>query len=377
MSTAETTITVLLCSKSNIKKDATENYFNKYIMPQSIQPTKTQSIPTQPTQPNFIIDTIECGDLKLPSQPLNCTLSCAKVRLDYGKRIKPGYDYYVSIENGLWDIVNITDECQIIIEHKNIIADGLFAIDIPSPYDDVIKEKTKFGKLVEYNDTISGYKITLGELIQEDHKNTNPKNWMKEYGTNRKDMIYSAFDNAFDNLKLLEKKAEYVLSKYKSYQDFPKPGVIFQDIFAVLADGRALSYLTDLMAKRYERYNIDYIVGLESRGFFGVLMAQELGVGFVPIRKANKLPGKTESIEYGTEYSKDKCEIQTDMMPKGSKIVIFDDLIATGGSLKASVDLVERVGGVVVDCCVLREVVGLRSKAEIKMGRPYTVLLVG
>jgi adenine phosphoribosyltransferase len=202
--------------------------------------------------------------------------------------------------------------------------------------------------------------------------NIDAKDWMKTIlHCDRINMIKEAL-TAVDINNDLKKQ---VLKAYKSYPDFPKPGVIFQDIFAVLAHKDALNSLSIIMREEYESEKIDYVVGLESRGFFGVLLAKELKVGFIPIRKKGKLPGQVVRVDYGTEYSQDTCEISTDI-PPNSRVLVFDDLIATGGSLLASVTLLNKVKCYVVDCCVLREVVSLREQAIKTMnGQSYTVLL--
>ena len=348
---------ILLCSESSIKKETLEKFLREKF------PNDT-----------LIIDTVGCDDLGLPPQPVNCASFCAKARLDFAKtRSDREYDYYISIENGLVTGTKPYDECSVVVEHRNIMVTGGSVIFIPDQH---ISLLDKLGEMVKHNDQINGYVITFGELLHEKDSCINPKDWMKttsRYG--RKTMISSALEVSFKDLDIMIGKINTVLKSYKEYPDFPKPGVVFQDIFAVLANPKSLRLLTDIIQSRYILDHIDYVVGLESRGFFGVLLAEKLGVGFIPIRKAGKLPGPTEQIEYGTEYSKDKCEIQKDI-PKGSRVIIFDDLIATGGSMKASIDLLEKMECVIVDCCVLREVKPLREAAREKLGCRCTVLLL-
>lgn len=132
--------------------------------------------------------------------------------------------------------------------------------------------------------------------------------------------------------------------------DFPKPGIVFKDISPLLADGHAfassISELACLMPQ-----DIDAIVGIESRGFiFGAALAQQTGTGFVPVRKPGKLPGEVHSIEYELEYGFDALEIHRDALSEGHKIVIVDDLLATGGTARATVDLVRQLGAEVSAC---------------------------
>lgn len=163
-------------------------------------------------------------------------------------------------------------------------------------------------------------------------------------------------------------RLEQVKSLIKSHQDFPKPGILFRDIFPVLRNAQVFRHLIDLMCEETKKIEPDrnIIVGLDSRGFlFGPMIAEQLGVGFVPIRKAGKLPGKCLSVQYSLEYGLDKFEIQVDSITKGQKVIIVDDLLATGGSLKAAVELVTKVGGVVSGCLVIIELVDLNGKANV------------
>ena len=131
--------------------------------------------------------------------------------------------------------------------------------------------------------------------------------------------------------------------------DFPKPGIMFKDITPLLADGDALRDATRRMAEPFQNARIDRVVGIESRGFIlGAIVARELGVGFIPVRKPNKLPAKKTSVEYALEYGTDKLEVHTDACERSARLLIVDDVLATGGTAKATCDLVERIGGTVV-----------------------------
>ena len=131
--------------------------------------------------------------------------------------------------------------------------------------------------------------------------------------------------------------------------DFPKPGIMFKDITPLLADGDALRDATRRMAEPFQNAGIDRVVGIESRGFIlGAIVARELGVGFIPVRKPNKLPAKKTSVEYALEYGTDKLEVHTDACERSARLLIVDDVLATGGTAKATCDLVERIGGTVV-----------------------------
>ena len=137
--------------------------------------------------------------------------------------------------------------------------------------------------------------------------------------------------------------------------DFPKPGIVFKDISPLLADGRAFSSSVSQLAGLMPQ-DADVIVGMEARGFiFGAALAAQLGIGFVPVRKPGKLPGEVHSIEYELEYGFDVLEIHRDALSEGHKVVVVDDLLATGGTARATVDLVRQLGAEVAACLFVIE----------------------
>ncbi|MCA9582091.1 MAG: adenine phosphoribosyltransferase [Myxococcales bacterium] len=138
--------------------------------------------------------------------------------------------------------------------------------------------------------------------------------------------------------------------------DFPKPGIMFKDITPMLADAKALHTSIALIGDRLRAYKPDVIVGIESRGFlFGAPLAIYLGTGFVPVRKPGKLPADVVREEYDLEYGKDSIEIHRDAIAPGARVIVVDDVIATGGTAKAACDLVQHVGGEVVAAAFLIE----------------------
>ena len=157
--------------------------------------------------------------------------------------------------------------------------------------------------------------------------------------------------------------------------DFPKPGILFKDITPLLADAAGLCLAVELMANPFRGQKFDVVVGAESRGFiFGVAVAQALGCGFVPVRKPGKLPSKAVSVSYTLEYGKDSLEMHADAFPAGTKVLVVDDLLATGGTLKACCELVERVGGVVAGATALIELADLGGRALIAPRDVHTVI---
>ncbi len=145
--------------------------------------------------------------------------------------------------------------------------------------------------------------------------------------------------------------------------DFPKKGIVFKDITTILKDKDALRAAIDLMQDSLKEVEFDYVIGPESRGFiFGVPIAYNMNKGFIPIRKAGKLPYKTKSISYELEYGTAEIEIHTDAFEPGDKVVIIDDLLATGGTSKAMVELIEALGGKVVKIVYLIELEFLNGR---------------
>ena len=144
--------------------------------------------------------------------------------------------------------------------------------------------------------------------------------------------------------------------KIRNIPDFPKKGIVFRDITTLLSDGDAFKYSIDRMTEQYKGKDIDLVLGAEARGFiFGALIAYNLGLGFIPVRKPGKLPYKTCQTSYDLEYGQNVLQMHIDAVKKGDRVLIVDDLVATGGTAKAKADLVEKMGGEVVGFCFLIE----------------------
>ena len=157
------------------------------------------------------------------------------------------------------------------------------------------------------------------------------------------------------------------LKKYiRSVPDWPKKGILFRDITPLLADGRALLIATKELSNSFGPAGIDYVAAVEARGFiFGTAVAQELGVGFVPIRKKGKLPFKTESYSYDLEYGTDTLEVHSDAVKKGAKVLMIDDLLATGGTMVAGCKLIEKIGGQIIGIVFLIELCDLNGREKL------------
>jgi adenine phosphoribosyltransferase len=152
----------------------------------------------------------------------------------------------------------------------------------------------------------------------------------------------------------------------RNVPDFPKPGILFKDITTVLKHKTLFGETVKQLAKQYKGKKIDKIVSVESRGFiFGAALAYQLGAGFVPVRKPNKLPAEKLREEYALEYGTDALEIHLDAIKKGEKILIHDDVLATGGTASATAKLVERLGGKVIGACFLIELSFLNGREKL------------
>jgi adenine phosphoribosyltransferase len=151
-------------------------------------------------------------------------------------------------------------------------------------------------------------------------------------------------------------RIELVRNLIRDVPDFPKPGIVFKDITPVLADPRAFNICLDLMAEPFDGQAVDAIVGIESRGFiFGAALAARMRKAFVPVRKPGKLPSETHKVAYSLEYGTDAVEIHRDAIAPGERVLIVDDLIATGGTAWAACELVRRLGGQVIGATFMIE----------------------
>ncbi len=163
---------------------------------------------------------------------------------------------------------------------------------------------------------------------------------------------------------------DYLLNTIRDIKDFPKPGIVFKDITTLLADKRAFNFLMDHLAERYQDEDFDFIAGIEARGFiFGAALAAKIGGCFVPIRKPGKLPYTTISEKYSLEYGVDEVEIHIDAFKcdkENPRVLLIDDLIATGGTATAAVSLINKSGATCAEACFLLNLTFLQGDAEIK-----------
>ena len=160
---------------------------------------------------------------------------------------------------------------------------------------------------------------------------------------------------------------EKLKSRIRHVPDFPKPGILFYDVTTLLRDPEGFKLSIDSLAEPYKGAGISLVVGIESRGFIlGAAVADRIGAGFVPVRKVGKLPYTKIRVTYDLEYGSDSLEMHSDAVDTGQKVLIVDDLLATGGTARATVDLVRQLGGDVAGVAVLIELVGLNGRSKLQ-----------
>ncbi len=172
------------------------------------------------------------------------------------------------------------------------------------------------------------------------------------------------------------KKTKFSLeSSVRSIPDFPKPGILFRDITTLLQNKKAFKEAIGRLVKKYKNKKIDLVVAVEARGFIlGGAIAQGIGAGFVPVRKKGKLPWKTKSVTYELEYGTDTLEIHQDAVKPGDKVLIIDDLLATGGTVRAVTELLEQQGAKICAIAFLIELVDLKGKEKLKDYPVYSLI---
>ena len=168
---------------------------------------------------------------------------------------------------------------------------------------------------------------------------------------------------------------ELIRSLIRDVPDFPQPGIVFKDITPLLADDAGFSSAIDLIVVHYGRGNVDKVVGIEARGFIlAAPIALALGAGFVPVRKPGKLPWDTHAHSYELEYGTDTLEVHRDALTADDRVLIVDDVLATGGTMKACCDLVAGLGGHIVGVAVLTELLPLGGRAKVAPHQVHSVL---
>jgi len=161
----------------------------------------------------------------------------------------------------------------------------------------------------------------------------------------------------------------------RNIPDFPQKGVMFRDITILLKEPKAFKYAIDTIVAKYRAEKINKLVSVEARGYiFGGVLAYKLDCGFVPVRKCGKLPGETVAMEYTLEYGKNTLEIHKDAIKKGERVLVFDDLLATGGTVLATCKLIEKLGGRVVGCAFISDLTYLKGSEKLKHYKVFSLV---
>lgn len=159
-----------------------------------------------------------------------------------------------------------------------------------------------------------------------------------------------------------------IASYIRTVPDYPREGILFRDVTGLLEDARGLRIAVDTIVQRYTGERLDLVAGIEARGFiFGTAVAYQLGLGFIPLRKAGKLPGEVVGVDYELEYGADRLEMHVGAIPPGSSVLLIDDLIATGGTAAAAIEMIRGVGGVVREACFVVDLPDLGGTARLEV----------
>jgi adenine phosphoribosyltransferase len=169
--------------------------------------------------------------------------------------------------------------------------------------------------------------------------------------------------------------SELIKAKIRTIPDWPKKNIMFKDITTLLRDAEGFQKTIDIFLDRYKDKKIDYVIGIESRGFIiGAPLAYLLNCGFIPIRKPGKLPAECECEEYDLEYGTDRIEIHKDAVSKGDHVLLVDDLLATGGTMQAAINLINRLGAKIVECAFIVELLDLKGRDKISNVELYSIV---
>lgn len=307
----------------------------------------------------------------VPEQPIGETagLKGARNRLQaVSEELLSSMDYLVSIES----YVEYSEPLETWVDIGLVLVKScaepdleLIQLSAPTPFP---QKYVKLAKNMSSSDRITqdGYPVTVGEAIEAsiDFGKVDPKDWHREAQFGSVSRSYLLEEAVF---KALHGKEFFSLrSHIGKHPDFPKPGILFQDFFPLMGDADAFAACMELLTKRYACKEVQAVVGLESRGFIlGAALASRLGVGFVPVRKPGKLPGPVHSVSYEKEYGEDILCISQAALEKDQRVLVIDDLIATGGSAKAAVELVRLAGAEPVEFASILEVKGLNGRFQL------------
>ena len=345
---------IILCSQSALKSDTLASAVSQFDW------IKNAEIILKDSQPE-----------KNPVQPVNSGHKCAVNRIN---QVHPDpveeSTILVAIENEIrlqktGDGQNISDVAHVVIRRgEDIVSSRSFGI----PLSEELYKKAELQSEESSVNREFGLSVTVGSVIHQLHPEVSSDNWMKDArfgGIDRKDQILDALVATIKKL--------YIHQRITYADDFPKPGVRFRDLAYVLSDSLSFQFVgeclkQEVVSKGWHK-NLTKVMGFDARGFiYGTMLARELGIGFIMIRKKGKLPGKTVQVTYKTEYSEDVLELVAGTIEKHDRILLVDDVIATGGTFGAGIQAIEESGGAhVVGCAVVMKVAPLEEIANQKI----------
>lgn len=340
------TIKVAVASASEVKTRAVRDAFESHFYDSNVEVTSYQCHSGVPEQPVGIEAGIKGAKNRIDQ--------LAKVDVDYAVSIENTIEYTTEQES--WYDIGV-----VMMKKNSRHANEVVTYSRKTPIPCEFLDKVKEGGICD-----EGYSLTVGSVIKETYplRNIRSDDWHRELefgGVSRKELIQEAVFKAlhYEELNALKDKIAY-------YPGFPKPGIVFADFFPLVGDGASFSKCIDLIAEYYRNEQIDAVVGLESRGFiFGAALAKKLEVGLVPVRKPGKLPGPVHSLSYEKEYGVDTLCIAQNAFDGKKKVLLVDDLIATGGSAKAAIELVRLTGGEPIGFVTLLEVKELNGRSSL------------
>lgn len=345
-------IKVLIASESNQKVNAVKRAFQEKFPHEIIE---------------YVIAKTSSG---VPEQPVGraCATEGVRNRLQsLPSALLVDADYAIAIENYIEQVPTVAgfawcDKGLIICKQKE---QEIFITTKPVFFD---KKYVELAQKMSVTISEKGYSTTVGKAIQASFAVgvIDAADWHRDPlfgGVSRQQLLKDALDKALYNEELV-----FVKSLIVQYPDFPKPGILFSDFLPIVQNPKGLQIIVDFFAQRYAHQNISAIVGLESRGFIlAAALAYALGVSFVPVRKPGKLPGAIYSVTYQKEYGVDTLSIAQSALRAGERVIIIDDLIATGGSARAAIELVKKAGGEPVEFVSLLNIPIFEEQARLSI----------
>lgn len=369
MSLATTTpIKVLLTSQSPIKKSAVEKFFS--------------SLSKQ-----IVLTCYSSDSINLPAQPINCSIPCAQRRIEALNPIINNYDLTISIENDITfdhDRTKYYDCAGVVIRSRNGIVGIGQSEKIFCPV-----RISYLGEIIDFSDKIKGYGTTAGSYFVFKNLTLNANNWMKDIANiDRFEQIIDGLDDAYGQLLEQINKCNEISNSSITYNSFPKPGCNFKYFYTLFYNKSNMQKLSNILTTNYCGREFDAVLPLESRGLvIGSILASGLGCAMIPFQKIGKIPGNIIEVKYKKEYGDDSVCISLDLFEKflsehnkkHYRFLIVDDLVATGGSMEAGLDILSKLSKMhnfsyYVELLALDEVAELRDVAAQKLKEHYSIL---